>query len=104
MSNKQDTLNAAISQRNDEIEGYQINIDNYTLMIAALPAVWPDDLMPFKGHELAALVALIEDEEQLFLAADLLFHDRLVVTLRTEKLEQRKAILVRDVLQKQLEA
>lgn len=101
--NKLESLKTAVSYRNTEIEGYQTNIDNYTLMIAALPSTWPDDLAAFKGLDLAALVAAIADEAQLFLAADLVFHDRLVATLRTEKLEQRKAILVRDVIQKQVE-
>jgi hypothetical protein len=100
--NKQETLKTSLQQRKEEIFGYQLNIDNYTLMISRLPSVWPEDLLKFRGSDLATLVANIQDEAQIMLVADLIFRDKLAATLMTEKLEQRKALLVRDILAEQI--
>jgi len=98
MKNKLEILKTSVIQRDDEIFGYQLNIDNYTLMIASLPSVWPENIIKYRGSDIATLVANIQDEEQITLAADLIFYDKLFATLMTEKLEQRKAILVRQVI------
>ena len=72
-------LQEAIEQRESEVSGYQVNIDNYTRMIADLPCEWPDDLIGFKGKEIS------------------------FITLRTERLEQRKSLLVLKIHKDQLE-
>lgn len=97
-------LQEAIAQREEEIQHYQVNIDNYTLMLQQLPSVWPDNLAHLKGSDISAVIAQIQDEETIMLVTDLLFRDRLAATLITEKVEQRKAILIRDVLVQQLPA
>jgi hypothetical protein len=95
-------LAEAIKQREEEIAHYQINIDNYTAMIALLP-LWPDRLLPHRASE---PVALIEqwpfDEIQLL--SDLQFKDKLERTLLTERLEQRKSMFVLKALQQKMEA
>jgi len=102
MNEKQEILKSALTHRDAEIFGYQFNIGNYTMMIAALPSVWPDDLAHCRGTDIATIIQTVEDDDKRTLAADLLFRDKLLTTLATEKLEQRKAILVRQVLAAQI--
>jgi len=99
---KQEILQQALAQRNEEILHYQINIDNYTLMIQSLPAEWPAEIAHLRGSDVATVIANIQDEQLAMLASDLIFKDKLAATLMTEKIEQRKAIMVRDVIQQQL--
>lgn len=100
MNTEQLTTN--IEARIQEVAGYQTNIDNYSRMIAELPGEWSDDTLQYRGKDTAALVQMIDDDELLTHVADLVFRDKLIATLRTEKLEQRKAQLVLKVLQDQL--
>jgi hypothetical protein len=102
MKNKLDILESALTQRDDEIFGYQLNIDNYTRMIASLPSVWPEDLLHCRGTDIPTIIQTVEDDDMRVLIADLIFRDKLVTTLITEKLEQRKAILVREVVEAQI--
>jgi hypothetical protein len=76
--NKIETLQSALTAREDEILGYQINIDNYTRAIAKINA----------DH--AGNPAMVE------------FRDRLVDMLEGHKTEQLKAIIIRDVIADQL--
>jgi hypothetical protein len=76
--NKLDTLQPALEGRNEEIMGYQINIDNYIRAIAKINA------------EHASNPAMIE------------FRDRLADMLETHKIEQLKAIIIRDVIADQI--
>tara|TARA_R110000751_G_scaffold148747_1_gene253562 strand:+ start:121 stop:426 length:306 start_codon:yes stop_codon:yes gene_type:complete len=101
MNNEQ--LKQAIEQRETEVQGYQTNIDNYTLMIDELSSEWPEDLVKFKGQEIADIVQNITDEDSLIQVADLLFRDKLKITLWTERLEQRKAKLILKILKDQRE-
>lgn len=96
-------LLSAIEQRKQEIAGYQINIDNYTLMIKKIKGDWCDETAMYKGLDTQKLAAAISDEQKLLHVADLNFRDALSVTLRAERIEQRKAILILSVLQDQLE-
>lgn len=76
---KQEILTPALSAREQEVFGYQINIDNYTLAlehIAQLPA-----------------------EEQKELSG---FADQLKSLLASEKLEQKKAKIMLAVIKQQL--
>ena len=95
-------LQQAIEQRETEVEGYQTNIDNYSLMIAELPSEWPDDLVEFKGKEIKDIASLIADEECLMQVADLIFAEKLRYSLCTERLEQRKSKLILKVLRDQI--
>ena len=76
--NKLETLQSALQGRNDEILGYQINIDNYARAIDKINA------------EHANNPAMIE------------FRDRLSDMLESNKTEQLKAIIIRDVIADQL--
>jgi hypothetical protein len=76
--NKLQTLQSALDAREDEILGYQINIDNYIRAIAKIEAEHTDK------------PAMIE------------FRDRLLEMLEGHKTEQLKAIIIRDVIADQL--
>lgn len=75
--NKNEILKQALVAREEEIFGYQINIDNYTLAIEHINASGDSDLNDFR--------------------------DKLTELLASEKLEQKKAKVIRDIVQKQLE-
>ena len=77
--NKTQILTAALEHRNAEVFQHQINIDNYTLAIAEIDANYADD-------------AAIAD-----------FRARLADLLASSIVEQRKEIIMRDVIAKQLE-
>lgn len=76
--NKRETLQSALTGRDDEILGYQINIDNYIRAIDKINA------------EHATNPAMIE------------FRDRLAEMLESNKTEQLKTIIIRDVIADQL--
>ena len=90
----------AIKQREAEIAHYQINIDNYSSMIALLPQ-WPERLLL---HRASDPVSFIEQWsfEEIQLLSDLQFKDKLERTLLTERLEQRKATFVLAALRQKL--
>ena len=99
---KLDALKEALVHREAEIFSYQVNIDNYVAMIATLPSEWPEELIEHKGSDIRTVIPSMEDEEKMILTADLIFHDSLIITLMTERLEQRKAMLIRDVMAEQI--
>lgn len=76
--NKLETLQSALTARNDEIEGYQINIDNYTRAIAKIDAEHADN------------PAMVD------------FASSLKEMLEQHKTEQLKSIIIRDVIADQL--
>jgi hypothetical protein len=78
--NKTEILTAALEHRNVEVFQHQINIDNYTLAIAEIDANYADD------------TAIQE------------FRARLADLLASSIVEQRKEIIMRDVMAKQLGA
>jgi hypothetical protein len=73
-----ETLKGAVEARNDEILGYQINIDNYERAIAKIN----------KEHT---------DKPEI-----LKFRDQLIDMLESHKTEQLKTIIIRDVIVDQL--
>jgi hypothetical protein len=88
--------------REMEIYGYQLNIDNYSAMLAALPADdWPADLEAFRTIKTEDLPHDLSDE-QVAQIGDYQYRDRLRVLVRTEKAEQNKSIRIRDVLKSQI--
>jgi len=72
------TLKPALEGRNKEIMDYQINIDNYVRAIAKINAKHSNN------------PAMIE------------FRDCLAKMLETHKIEQLKAIIIRDVIADQI--
>jgi len=74
--NKQEILNGALVAREQEIMGYQINIDNYTLAIEHIKSSGDADLTDF-CQKLESLLA-------------------------SEKLEQKKANVMYLIIKKQL--
>lgn len=70
-------LTEALKMRQDEVLMYQINIDNYTMAIAEIGISDDPDLVEFKS--------------------------RLEELLSSEKREQKKAQIIMQVIQKQLE-
>lgn len=81
MSDKLEILANNLAYRNDSIKNYQINIDNYSLAIAKIDADYKDDpdlSGPFKA-----------DLQQ---------------RLAAEIIQQRREIVIRDVIADQLNA
>ena len=76
--NKLETFKSALEGRNEEIMSYQINIDNYVRAISKI------------NVEHVNNPAMIE------------FRDRLDDMLETHKIEQLKAIIIRDVIADQI--
>jgi uncharacterized transporter YbjL len=76
--NKLETLKGAVEARNDEILGYQINIDNYERAIAKINKEYSDKPEILK------------------------FRDQLIDMLESHKTEQLKTIIIRDVIVDQL--
>lgn len=76
--NKLETLKTNLEARINEVGEYQINIDNYTLAIAKIES------------EYAGNSAIVE------------FGERLKEMLEQHKIEQLKAIIIRDVIADQL--
>jgi hypothetical protein len=75
--NKPEILKQAYAARVEEIDGYQLNIDNYTLAIEHIDASGDADLVDFRSS--------------------------LVTLLATERLEQKKSKVMLAVIAKQLE-
>jgi hypothetical protein len=96
-------LTQNIAARTEEVAGYQTNIDNYTRMVAKISAKWCEKTQPLRGLDTQQMVSLCADESVLMQAADLNFRDKLQMSIRAERIEQRKAILVLEVLKDQLE-
>lgn len=76
--NKKEILQSALSQRNDEIFNYQINIDNYQRAIEKIQTEYKDN------QKLDSFLNNLND------------------LLESSKLEQLKSIIIRDVIQDQL--
>lgn len=77
---RQDILVKSLDAREQEVMHYQINIDNYTLALAEIESMSPDD-----RTELSA------------------FSEQLRTLLSSEKLEQKKAKIMLAVIKKQME-
>ena len=76
--NKYEILDTALTGRDQEILGYQVNIDNYVRAISKINAEHADN------------PAMTE------------FRDHLANMLESHKTEQLKAIVIRDVIAEQL--
>jgi hypothetical protein len=97
-------LVVAAFHREMEVYQYQINIDNYGVMLAALPQdSWPSDLLTYKNTPSEALPESLDDVA-IGLVADYQYRDKIRNLLRSEKVEQSKARRVRDALKSQIGA
>ena len=97
-----DNLVTAAYHRELEVYQYQINIDNYTMMLSALPSDdWPSGLVQYKGVNADSLPYGLSDAD-VASVTDYQYRDRLRTLLRTEKVEQSKSIRVRDAIKAQI--
>jgi hypothetical protein len=107
MVTNQEHLNnlvVAAFHREMEVYQYQINIDNYGVMLAALPQDnWPDNLVQYKEAAIDKLPESLDDDAVLTISEHQ-YRDRIRNLLRTEKVEQSKASRVRDALKAQIGA
>lgn len=97
-------LVVAAFHREMEVYQYQINVDNYNVMLAALPQDdWPSDLLTYKSTPTESLPESLGDAA-VGLIADYQYRDKIRNLLRSEKVEQGKASRVRDALKSQIGA
>lgn len=97
----------AILAREDEVKHYQINIDNYTEILATfadLPATWPDLLVQYRGLTVAQIQMLDVDDDTFTLVSRLQHRDRIRSLLRSEKAEQAKSVTVLNALKNRIPA
>jgi hypothetical protein len=95
-------LVVAAFHREMEVYQYQINVDNYGVMLAALPQDdWPSALLPYKNATTDSLPEDLDDAS-VALIADYQYRDKIRNLLRSEKVEQSKASRVRDALKSQI--
>lgn len=86
--------------REKEIMGYDINIQNYASMLAALPADdWPEHLAQYKH----ATLDHVPDEYD-SVVSQYQYRDRLRFLIKTEKAERDKSFRVYEALLAQLPA
>ena len=100
-----DTLSALatnVVHREREVHQYQINIDNYTAMLSALPTdEWPQSIEQYKNVPSDAIPFNVS-LEIVQLAADYQYRDRISQLLRSENIEQNKSKRVLDALKAQI--
>ena len=85
-------LAMAIDMRENEVYQYEININNYTAMLAScITDSWPAHLMPYRGMGRDQLAQAIESDDDLDLASQLAFRDELRLRIRSEKMECNKS-------------
>lgn len=85
-----------------EVYGYQVNVDNYTTMLLALPTGdWPTGLSQWSSIEIANLPTDMSDED-VATVSDYQYRDRLQALLRTERVEQGKANRILNALKSQI--
>jgi hypothetical protein len=84
--------------REHEIMAYDINISNYTAMLASLPdGDWPEHLAQYKE----ATLDLVPDEFD-DIVSQYQYRDRLRYLIKTEKAERAKSFRVYEALLAQL--
>lgn len=111
--NTQDTLNILalnIVHRENEINSYQINIDNFNQMLSVLPqGDVPSDIAQYVGakpenHTKIEDLPLSFSDEQIALINKYQYRVDLTLRVRSEKVEQSKAKAVLDALKVQIPA
>lgn len=90
-----DIVAQALLAREKEHFHYQLNIDNYTTILASkeiaeLPKEWPENLLQYKNVYGEKLVEQVEDDSDLETVHQLQFRDLIQKRLKTEAIEQAK--------------
>jgi predicted membrane-bound spermidine synthase len=89
------TLAQSILQRENEVYQYQLNVFNFELMLSSMENLsWPTHLLPYRGMGREQLAANVLNDDDLDLAAELMFRDELRTRLRTEKIELKKTTMM----------
>mgnify|MGYP001563267121 CR=1 FL=1 len=92
-----------IVAREHEVQGYQVNIDNYTSMLAALPATLPENLMQYANLTPDQIIDQVP-EADMQTVSNFVFRKKIDRLLKTEKVEQGKAQLIYNALVAQIPA
>ena len=96
------TLVTNAYHREKEVYQYQVNIDNYTVMLTGLPQdAIPSNLSQYANTETQNLPWDMSDENVQAIA-QYQYRDKLRSLLRSEKIEQSKARLVLEALKAQI--
>lgn len=97
-ADKYNILADNIVMREKEIMSYDINITNYTAMLAALPQDdWPSHLAQYKAATLDHVPDEFDD-----IVSQYQYRDRLRFLVKTEKAERAKSFRVYEALVAQL--
>ncbi len=95
---KKNTADALV-MRERELYQYDVNITNYTAMLADLPeGEWPENLVQYKGVPLEQVPDELDAEVDAYN-----YRDRLRKLLKTEKAERAKSLRVYETLLSQMD-
>ena len=88
----------ALVMREQELYQYELNITNYTAMLAELPTgEWPENLVQYRGKPLDQVPDELDAEVDA-----LNYRDRLRKLLKTEKAERAKSLRVYQTILAQM--
>jgi hypothetical protein len=97
-----DTMVTNAYYREKEVYEYQVNVDNYTVMLTGLPQdAIPSHLASYINTETKNLPWDMDDNDVQTIA-QYQYRDKLRSLLRSEKVEQNKARLVLEALKAQI--
>lgn len=97
-----DTLVTNAYHREKEVYHYQMNVDNYTVMLTGLPQdAIPSNLGMYINTETQDLPWNLSDED-VQTVAQYQYRDRLRYLIRTERIEQNKSKLILEALKAQI--
>jgi len=91
-----------IIERKKEVQSYQVNIDNYTIIADNIKEKWTKEIEQYKGLETLDIAKKVPEHLH-ELVGDLIFKDNILTALATEKIEQRRAIRIHDALVQQID-
>lgn len=94
-------LHQHIAAREAEVAGYQVNIDNYTVIVGLIPPELPAHLQMWAGLPIEDVIDQLP-EADVQQVSDHQFRRSLQRRLIVERLEQRKAAFVLDALRQRL--
>lgn len=98
---KDNLVKHAFGREREEYD-YQVNIDNYTAILATLPTGdVPVEISPYM-HLKVEEIPLSLDDAMVQMIADYQFRNRIALLLRTERIEQSKTRRVKDVIKAQI--
>lgn len=101
---RQNAIADAIVARENEVFSYQLNIDNYTAILASMSDLsneWPPSILSYKNIVPTNAASIVPDDK-IDLVSQYMYRDRIQHLLKTEKIEQAKSIKVLEALKSQL--